>query len=534
MVLRTLGRPGVALALCFSLACQGPANRGAGCARSSDCASPLVCALEHCRAECRETRDCEVGARCLVEPATGVGVCSIEHVDDCAGSTCASGFLCSGGQCVNACAAIPRCPDGVCVDGACVPVVGDAGIAPSDAGVDCATDAGTCHGPGCDPVVHIAVHTSHAYALTAGGHVWAWGSSVAYALGDGLLAHGTCATCAPTPVQVLDTGGHPLAGATAIAASAATGCAVMSDTSVRCWGDDGSGQLGNPTASGGVTPVQVVDASGAPITGVTAIAGGRNHFCVIRGAAREVWCWGQGGGGQLGYDGVMLADSSFAARATVFTAPAAALAISQSHTIVLADDGSARGVGDDSCAVLGVGLAGTPTPMPSLMPVASIRSIATTLWNTCALDVHGAVSCWGYDQSTLGPSRMSVTSMCQLCVGTSVCSPAPLAVPLPSGVALEHLSGAGEGIMLGYTATQELYVWGASFRSPITTITTPTPVVLPGHVGVVEAGASDQFCVLDALGDVYCAGMNDQGQLGRGIVDPNPSGDGRLLPVVWP
>ena len=523
----------VALSLALSLACEAGASRGASCARSTDCSAPLVCALGHCRSECRQTRDCEVGARCLVEPATGVGVCSIEEVDDCASVACRSGFVCSGGQCVNACAAIPRCPDGVCVDGACVPLVGDAGVAPRDAAPGDASDAGSCHGPSCDPVVHIAVQHSRVYALTAGGHVWAWGSAVNYALGDGLLAHGGCPACAPTPVEVLDTNGLPLTGAVAIAASSSSACVISSDTSVRCWGGDSAGELGNPMAVGVVTPVRVVDASGTPITGVSAIAGGRNHFCVIRGAAREVWCWGQGGGGQLGYDGVMVADSDFAARSTVFAAPAAALAVSQSHTIVLADDGTARGVGDDQCGVLGVGVAGTSTPMPTTMPVTSIRSIATSVWNTCALGMDGSVSCWGLDEPTLGPGGTASTMACALCVGTNMCTPTPVRVPLPAGVAFERLAAAAESIFFGYTATHELYVWGASYASPISGLRMPTLVTL-GGLPIVEAGASDQLCVLDAAGDVLCAGLDDQGQLGRGTVDPSPSGDGRLLSVVWP
>jgi hypothetical protein len=172
--------------------------------------------------------------------------------------------------------------------------------------------------------------------------------------------------------------------------------------------------------------------------------------------------------------------------------------------------------------------------MPSSMPVTSIRSIATTLWQTCALDTHGAVSCWGAATRTLGPTWTTVTPMCAACPATSTCSPAPVSIPLPSGVVFDHLSGAAEGVMFGFTASHELYVWGQSYRAPISGLATPTQIVLPGHAPIVEAGVSDQICLLDSLGDVYCAGMNDQGQLGRGVVDPNPNGDGRLLPVVWP
>lgn len=79
-----------------------------------------------------------VGARCLVDPASGLGACSIDHVDSCLTHECAVGFVCREGQCLNACDLV-TCPDRACVEGACIPIVGDAGPLP-DAAV--APDAG--------------------------------------------------------------------------------------------------------------------------------------------------------------------------------------------------------------------------------------------------------------------------------------------------------------------------------------------------------------------------------------------------------
>lgn len=104
-------------------ACQAPPSIGAHCERASECPAPLVCAVGHCRAECVTSRDCPIGARCLADPNTRVGACSLVDVDGCGGGgACSAGFVCLDAQCVNACGAIVRCPDGVCRDDACIPV----------------------------------------------------------------------------------------------------------------------------------------------------------------------------------------------------------------------------------------------------------------------------------------------------------------------------------------------------------------------------------------------------------------------------
>ncbi len=124
----------VAIAL-FVAACQASAAPGAQCARASDCPTPLVCAIGRCRAACTQSRDCPTLARCLVEPSSGAGVCSLTQVDDCTTHDCPLHFACRSGACVNVCADILRCPDGRCDANGCTPVIGDAGPA-VDGGLD--------------------------------------------------------------------------------------------------------------------------------------------------------------------------------------------------------------------------------------------------------------------------------------------------------------------------------------------------------------------------------------------------------------
>ena len=69
----------------------------------------------------------------------------------------------------------------------------------------------------------------------------------------------------------------------------------MSVGAVKCWGLNGSGQLGNGTTTNSSTPV---DDSGLT-SGVTAITVGANHSCALLGGGGIV-CWGSNTNGRLG------------------------------------------------------------------------------------------------------------------------------------------------------------------------------------------------------------------------------------------
>jgi alpha-tubulin suppressor-like RCC1 family protein len=130
-------------------------------------------------------------------------------------------------------------------------------------------------------------------ALMADGTVACWGAN-----GDGELGFAiasspqTCTSnndaCATTPVKVPN-----LSGVTAIAAGMADACAVLSDGTVRCWGLNWSGELGNGTTTNSSTPVVVSGLSGA-----SAIAMGNQSTCALVSSGGVV-CWGDNSLGQL-------------------------------------------------------------------------------------------------------------------------------------------------------------------------------------------------------------------------------------------
>lgn len=93
--------------------------------------------------------------------------------------------------------------------------------------------------------------------MKSDGTVRCWGQDSEQQIGDG---SGSTASV-HTPVQVVN-----LTGIIEIDTSVgASMCALKSDGTVRCWGDDNSQQLGNGNAdiTDRHTPVQVVNMTGA-------------------------------------------------------------------------------------------------------------------------------------------------------------------------------------------------------------------------------------------------------------------------------
>lgn len=64
-------------------------------------------------------------------------------------------------------------------------------------------------------------------------------------------------------------------------------CALLMDTTVKCWGENGYGQLGDGTMSRRLTPVSVSGLSGVQQLGL-----GYDHTCAVM-ADTTVKCWGR-------------------------------------------------------------------------------------------------------------------------------------------------------------------------------------------------------------------------------------------------
>jgi RNA polymerase sigma factor (sigma-70 family) len=118
------------------------------------------------------------------------------------------------------------------------------------------------------PFVAIAASSHHTVALKADSTVWAWGSNVSGALGDGTRVN---AITTPTPVRMTD--GSALSNVTAVAAGKSCTLALKTDGTLVAWGKTDGGPV--------LHPMQVKLADGTSLSNITAIAAGRSGSVAI-------------------------------------------------------------------------------------------------------------------------------------------------------------------------------------------------------------------------------------------------------------
>lgn len=131
---------------------------------------------------------------------------------------------------------------------------------------------------GLTAVTAISVGADHDLAVTApAGMVWAWGNNRFGELGNDPATTGTRST---VPERVMN-GSKPLTGATAVAASFESSVAVMSDGTVKAWGGNEGGSLGQPGPRGQALHDRLAHPNPVTVPGVTAatsVAAGPGAF----------------------------------------------------------------------------------------------------------------------------------------------------------------------------------------------------------------------------------------------------------------
>ncbi len=133
---------------------------------------------------------------------------------------------------------------------------------------------------------------------------------------------------------------------TALEAGGRHTCALIETGALKCWGQNQRGQLGDGTTADRVVPVNVAELS----TGVMALAAGWQHSCalMLNGAIK---CWGNNGNGQVGAGNLLLKVT--ATDVPRISAPAVAVTAGREHTCALLADNAVRCWGDDQQGQLG-------------------------------------------------------------------------------------------------------------------------------------------------------------------------------------
>jgi alpha-tubulin suppressor-like RCC1 family protein len=202
-----------------------------------------------------------------------------------------------------------------------------------------------------------------------------------------------------------------------VAAGSKHTCAILSDDSVKCWGDNAYGQLGlGDAAARGCAAAQMGDGLprvdlGPGRTAVKLDLGDRHSCAVLDDGA--VKCWGLNSYGQLGVgDAVTRGDAAGQMGAALPAVQLAARAIDVSaggrHTCALLADRSVQCWGDGALGQLGNGSTaivgdaadelGAALPAVDLGAGHTATAVYAGFVHTCAKLETGDLKCWGYNK----------------------------------------------------------------------------------------------------------------------------------------
>lgn len=312
----------------------------------------------------------------------------------------------------------------------------------------------------------ISIGRTHSCALTTSGGVKCWGDN-----SKGQLGIGTLPTKSELPVDVSGL----TSGVTSISAGYDHTCALLTDTTVKCWGYNLNTQIAddNPTWGSGTsadivwTPVPIIaDATPTTLTGVLSVSAGDAHTCAVMDTVpTTVKCWGWNTTNQLGI-----------ANATSF---------SQYSRL--------------------------PIDVPS---ISDVTAVAAASGRTCVLlnTSPTTAKCWGQSSvARLGNNTSSSSNV--LAPGGEIldASLAPL-----TGITALALGTPGCALL----NTGGVKCWGANFMGSVGDGTTVNKLVAVDVIGLTSgvsaiAGGEYHFCALiSGTGEVKCWGGNSSGTLG--------------------
>lgn len=284
------------------------------------------------------------------------------------------------------------------------------------------------------------------------GQVWSWGWN-----SEGQLGMGSSPTQSPVPVAV-----SGLTDVSMVDAGGNHTLALKNDGTVRSWGRNANGQLGDNSVTLRNTPVTVTGLGGVTITRVAA---GTNHSLGLDSLGR-VWAWGSNSNGQLGDNSTTQRNapvliSSFGG-STV-----AAIAAGGTHSLALTTAGQVYAWGLNSSGQLGDSTS-TQRLVPTLVPsLSGVTAIAAGGTHSLALKATGVVWSWG--------------SGTQVGDGGGVNRLVPVAVQ--GGLTGVVQISAGTSHSLALTHDGGLWAWGANADGQLgdgTTTTRLLPVRVSG------------------------------------------------------
>jgi alpha-tubulin suppressor-like RCC1 family protein len=502
-----------------------------------------------CTFSCHNPDECQDGLIC-----NGVEQCSASHVCE-PGSNAASGTACEddGVSCTNdvcngsgecehpidsgACRIGDLCfgvgdpnPDNACQE--CRPVDLQTDWSARPDGTPCPADANPCTDDFCDagacthptlPVLRgvkqVALGDMHVCALMDDDMtIKCWGAGWAGQLGTGsatgsyIPANVDRSAFGTRSVVMIDSGGYH-------------SCALLSDSTVWCWGSNNDGELGNGTTSD-------VNPSAGQVPGLTTVLDiglGANHSCAVVGST-QMYCWGARFDGQCGVQGGAssddILDPTFVWDTTTGAPMNDALKADggANHTCALVETDRVRCWGSNSVGQLGDGSTNTHVnPVYVLAPTGytpheNFSAVTTGTAYTCALNsLTSRAECWGANNY----GQLGDGSTTQREIAVVVRNPDSTAMTSVSHISagFQHTCAVAGGVAKcwGTNTFGQLGVGvGSTGEHYATTVrmsgTGPDMI----NAMTIDAGYNFTCAIVGTEHELYCWGKDDNGELGNG------------------
>lgn len=317
------------------------------------------------------------------------------------------------------------------------------------------------------------------------GSLKCWGENTYGQLGDGTNTTRT----APVSVNSAElfkkvfSGGGP------------STCAQTTGDKIMCWGWGSGGQLGNGSTAQQLSPVFVDSGAIYPIVDT---GGGQN--CAIN-ASSKLRCWGMNGSGQVG-------DNSTTSRSSPVNVDSAEnyqyIGLGYEHSCAITTGGVLKCWGKNDYGQLGDNSL-TNSSVPKIIDASvSYKYVAGGSRNTCAITTTGILKCWGDN------------SYGQLGIGSLTASLVPVVVD--SGVSYSYVDTAfrfGYSVC-GITTTGILKCWGNNSTRMVGdggTVNRTTPAVIDAANTYSKVSITDNHaCALTTTNALLCWGNNQFGQ----------------------
>ena len=245
--------------------------------------------------------------------------------------------------------------------------------------------------PGGIGATAISAGTNFSLAIGSDGNIYAWGLDSSGQLGDGATVNQS------TPELITLPGG---VHATAVSAGDNHSLAIGSDGDIYAWGNNSFGQLGDGTGVNHLTP-ELISLPG----GVTAKAVSAGElFSLAIGSNGDIYAWGVNSSGQLG-DGTTNGQLTPEPIALPGGVTATAVSAGTDFSLAVGSDGNVYTWGDNTWGELGDGT-GVGHLAPELIALpGGVTATAVSAGNDSALAVgsNGTVYAWGLnDYGQLG------------------------------------------------------------------------------------------------------------------------------------